>query len=104
MAGKIKFQIWYLFILVPKFYCFCINPSVFVSKIERDNNYRNIVLSRSPVALVNFPLVRTIFRSISFIAFIIERNIKLYGILEFGFTFSFKSVSRVRNYNTDILT
>ena len=30
MAGKIKFQIWHLFILVPKFYCFCIKPSVFV--------------------------------------------------------------------------
>ena len=32
MAGKIKFQIWHLFILVPKFYCFYIKPNVFVTK------------------------------------------------------------------------
>ena len=30
MARKIKFQIWYLFILVPKFYGFYIKPNVFV--------------------------------------------------------------------------
>ena len=30
MAGKIKFQIGHLSILVPKCYCFCIKPSVFV--------------------------------------------------------------------------
>ena len=34
MAGKIKFQIWHLFILLPKFYCFCIKPSVFVYSLS----------------------------------------------------------------------
>ena len=31
IAGKIKIQIWHLFILVPKFYCFCFEPSEFVN-------------------------------------------------------------------------
>ena len=32
-GGKIKFQICHLFLYVPKFYCFYIEPNVFVYKI-----------------------------------------------------------------------
>ena len=31
MAEKIKFKIWHLFILVPKFHCFYIKPNVYVT-------------------------------------------------------------------------
>ena len=34
MAGKIKFQIWHLFIFFPKFDCLCIKPNVFVYSLS----------------------------------------------------------------------
>ena len=78
MARKIKFQICYLFILVPKFYIFFIKPIVYLyiklpsltlflkfSKVqdkieifknlqEQDNNNRNVVLPRSRAALPKY--------------------------------------------------